>query len=117
MKSKKAIIYCKNIENGRLAYYMCVDQKDYFLFIQNYRRSNYDFFGMGVLLDDALDYSVSRSTSVHNTMARLVTCIKYIETEYGLMVLRKTQKSKSFRKNLSYNRQKFKANFYKFDAA
>ena len=112
MKNQKVSIYCKTIAKGQQAYYMCVDKQEYFLFTQNYRRSNKEFFGMGVLLENALDYSCSHSTSVRKTMTKLIPYIQYVEKEFGLTVLRKTQKSKSFnKKDRPYNRQKFKTSF------
>lgn len=106
MKNQKVSIYCETIAKGQQAYYMRVDRQEYFLFHQNYRRSNKEFFGMGVLLENALDYSCSHSTSVRKTMTKLIPYIQYIEKEYGLTVLRKTQKTKnSAKKDMSYNRQ------------
>lgn len=112
MQNQKVFIYCKTVAKGQQAYYMHVDKKDYFLFIQNFRKSNKEIFGTGILLEDALDYSISHSTSVHKTMTKLIPFIKYIEKEYGLTVLRKTQISKNFNKKaLPYNRQKFKTSY------
>ncbi len=118
MRNVKVIIYCKTVAKGLQAYYIRVDKQEYFLFHQSYRRSNKEFFGMGVLLKNALDYSCSHSTSVRKTMTKLIPYIQYIEKEYGLSVLRKTQKAKNLaKKDMSYNRQKFKSGIKDFFAA
>ena len=111
MKNKKFTVFCRTVAKGIQADYLRGSDREYYLFTQNYRKSNKEFFGKGVIVDAALNHSLSSSTSVRKTMTKLVPYIEYVEKEYGLIVLRKTQKSKSCNKRrLPYNRQQYKSN-------
>lgn len=113
MNNQKCKIYCKTIEKGRQAYYLHTNMCEYYLFTQNFRRSNKAFFGCGILLDNALDYSLNNSPSVRKTMTKLIPAIGYIEKEFGLILLRKTYREKVFNKRmLPYNRNKYNAKQY-----
>ena len=109
MKNQKCIVYCKTASKRKQAYYLQVNKQEYYLFSQNYRKSNKEFFGNGILLNAALDYAASKSTSVRRTITKLIPHIKYIEKIYGLIILRKTYKAKFCNlKRLHYNRMQFK---------
>lgn len=68
----KATIYCKVTQQG----------------VQ-------EFFGYGVSLAQALDFSKSKKdTAVMKTMDKLPMYIKYIEKEYEIAVLNQTKKKR-----------------------
>ena len=89
MKNK---IYCKTTGKGQQSYYLTVNGEDYFLFTQKFRRSNKEFFANGVTIDEALNWAGQRSESVIRTMRKLPSYISFVESEYGISVLKKTKK-------------------------
>lgn len=112
MKQEKIVIYCKLIYKGQHSYFLSINNEEYYLFTQKYRKSNKEFFGSGALLDNALDFSLTHSTSVRKTMTKLIRKLKIIEKEYELIILRKTRKEMTVnKKDLLYNRQQFKTYF------
>ena len=67
--------------------------KKYYLFWQAYRRSVQSFFAKGLRLEEVYDFSkAKRNNAVIRTLAKLPLYIKYIESEYGIAVLKQTQK-------------------------
>lgn len=96
----KAQICCKVTEKDEHSFYLNVNGKRYFLFKQNYRKSNKEVFGRGILVRDLGSYSGHYSTTVRKTVEKLPAYIRYIENEYGLTVLTKTE--------LKQNQQKTK---------
>lgn len=109
MKGQKCIVYCENATQGMQSYFLRVEKRDYYLFSQQFRKSNKEFFEKGVALNAALDYSLSESTSVRKTMSKLIPHIRYVEKTYDLLILRKTRKAKiqDFRAG-RYNRRQYK---------
>ncbi len=93
------IIYCRTVAKGIQSFYVTVEGRDYYLFSQNFRKSNKEFYRNGVIVDRALNHSLSRSTSVRKTMTKLVPYIRYIEQEYDLEILRKTIKNNEKKRN------------------
>ena len=94
-----SFIYCKTTEKGKQTFYLSFNGKDYFLFTQKYRVSNKDYFSKRVFLDNALNHSMTKSRSVRKTMTKLIPYIRYIEQEYGIVVLRKTIKNNDKKSN------------------
>ena len=88
-----SFIFCKTTDKGKQTFYLSFSGKNFFLFTQNYRVSNKNYFGKRVILDDALNHSLSKSHSVRKTMTKLIPYIRYVEQEYGIEVLRKTIKN------------------------
>lgn len=101
----KVTVYCEVAEKGKQAFYLGADNKKFLLFIQNYKKSNREFFAGGQMLDRALSTSGIRSTATLKTIERLRPAIRYIEKEYGISVLNGTIK-KSAKKKQAYKRQK-----------
>lgn len=101
----QAMIYCKTESQGVHGFYVRVGGKDYFLFRQNYYRSNRDYFKNGIDSTKITDFSKTRSTSVKKTLEKLPTYIRYIEKEYDLQIYEKTKMKKQ--KRTSYKREKF----------
>ena len=104
----KAKIYCKTVAKGRQAFYVEVDGKDYFLFEQNYRASNKDFFRKGVTVEELNDYSKTSSRAVKRTLDKMPTYIKYLEKEFDLAIYDKTKlKQQGKKASKAYKRTPF----------
>ena len=90
MKSK---IYCRVTDKGEHTFYLLADGQEYYLFRQAYRKGVQAHFKNGIYLDEAHDFSKARSDSaIMHTLSKLPAHIKYIENEYGIAVLKQTQK-------------------------
>lgn len=98
---KNTMIYCKDTIRGKLSFYIVTpDNKEYYLFTQNFRTVTYDYFKHGVMLDQALDFSNTRNhPALQKTFEKFPSTIKYLEKEYDFIVLRQTaKKTRKFRK-------------------
>lgn len=62
----KAKVFCKTVAKGQQAFYVMVNGKRYFLFQQNYRVSNKEFFGKGIGINQINDYSKTRNAGRAN---------------------------------------------------
>ena len=85
-------LFCKSDGRGMHSFYLQAENEVYFLFCQEYRRSNEEYFGRGVLLSDGLDFSGVRNYAVRKTVEKLRIYVRYAEKEYGIAVLDKTKK-------------------------
>ena len=86
-------ISCENPTKGTLSFYLCTDEGRYYLFSNEYRKGVANFFQFGLRLDAAHDFSKCRyDTAVTKVLSKFPSYIKYIEKEYGISVLRQTQK-------------------------
>jgi hypothetical protein len=95
----KTIIYCKPTEKGMHSFYLINGDEEYYLFSQAYRRSVANYYGRGVLFDNAIKYSKAHNDSaITRTMTKLPMYIRYIEKEYGIYVLDKTKKNMDSRR-------------------
>lgn len=101
----KTSIYCKVIAKGQQAFYLDTGNREYLLFIRNYRKSNCEFFGRGQELTRALSTSGVHSRATLKTIERLLPAIRYIEKTYDISVLNSTVK-KSVKKKQQYKRHK-----------
>ena len=108
-------IYCKTTGKGQQSYYLTVDGKDYFLFTQAFRRSNKEVFSKGVTIDEALRWQGQHSESVIRTMRKLPSYIRYVEQEYGIVVLNKTKKKHDKKVKTPYKRERVTYDLYDFD--
>jgi hypothetical protein len=91
----KTHIYCKPTNTGMHSFYLVTDGREYYLFAQDYRRGVQQHFGNGILIDDAYDYSkAKRDSAVIRTLSKLPSYIRYVENEYGIIVLKQTQRRK-----------------------
>ena len=91
---KNTIIYCQDSTRGKLSFYLITpENKEYYLFTQNFRAITYNMFKNGVTLDKALDFSASRNHPVlQKTIEKFPTYIKYLEKEYHFVVLKQSIK-------------------------
>ena len=105
MKTK---IICKELKRGTLTFYTQVNGKDYYLFQQEFKKTVFDFFKKGVILDGVNDYSSSTSPVVRKTLDKLPTYVRYAEKEYDIEVYEKTKRAKNIKKSRAYKRQSFR---------
>lgn len=104
----QAKIFCKTIAKGKQSFYVTVNEKRYFLFTQDYRISNKEFFRNGVGVSDLGKFSSAHSTSVRKTLDKLPFYIRYVEKEYGVAIYEKTIKAQKLQKRQKpYKREKF----------
>lgn len=107
----KTTIYCNTTAKDTQSYFLRHGAKEYFLFNSAFRRSNKDFFGNnGVRLDDALAAKSNYSASVRKVAAKLLGAIRYLENEYGIVVLDKTA-NKSNKTRKGYNRNRYMSRY------
>lgn len=97
----KAMIFCKTTAKGIHTFYLTTDGQRYFLFNQDYRKGVQKYFGRGVSINEAINYSRSHNdTAVMRTMSKIPMYVKYVEKEYEIEVLEQTKKRNS--KNSKY---------------
>ena len=89
----KTRIYCKNPRKGVHSFYVEVDGKEYFLFNQRFHLGVENAFRNGVRLDGIFNYEkASRNATVLRTCLKIPSYIRYIENEFGIIVLDQTQR-------------------------
>lgn len=89
----KDTIYCKRTDPGIHSFYLVASGQEYYLFRQNYRKGVQKYYGSGISVNVALDFSrAHRDDAIERTMTKLPVYIKYIEKEYGIMVLERTKR-------------------------
>lgn len=101
MKTK---IYCKTIAKGQQAFYLVVNNKEYYLFTQNYRISVKDYFASGISIQESTNYANAHSAAVRNTLDKLKSYIPYIEKEYGIAVMTRTKNHRDKKRSNPYKR-------------
>lgn len=86
-------IYCKWTDCGVHSFYLVASGQEYFLFCQSYRKGVQKYYGNGVSVDAALDFSrAHRDGAIERTMTKLPMYIRYIEKEYEIEVLEQTKR-------------------------
>lgn len=89
----RTTIYCKRSERGMHNFYLRINGEEFYLFSQNFKKGVQDYFGRGVYLEYACDYSRSKhDTAVMKTMDKIPIFIKYVEKESGILVFEKSKK-------------------------
>lgn len=87
----KPVIFCTETQRGVDTFYLETSSGRYFLFQQTYRPGVHAHFSRGVRLEDAYDFSKSkRNRAVIKTQSKLPAYIKYVEAEYGIVVLKQS---------------------------
>ena len=95
----RTTIYCKRTERRLHNFYVKTDEGEFYLFTQNFRKGVQEYFGHGVYLERACDYSRSKhDTAVMKTMDKIPMFIKYIEKESGILIFEQTKKKQSLQK-------------------
>ena len=86
-------IYCAATKWGEHSFYLITESGEYFLFKQNYRKGVHKYFRDGVRLEDIYDYSKAKGNpAIIHTFEKLPSRIRYIENEYGIVVLEQTRR-------------------------
>ena len=80
----KEYIYCKSFEKGKQSFYIVFEGTEYYLFSQEYRKSNKEVFGNKVFLSELRKLKKHHSHSVRNTVEKIPSHIRYIEKEYDI---------------------------------
>ncbi len=89
----KTAIYCRPTAKGVHSFYLIIGDDEFFLFSQSYRRGVEDYYGRGVRIDEAINYSrAHRDSAITRTMDKIPMYVKYIEREYDVEVLKRTKK-------------------------
>lgn len=89
----KATIYCEPTSKGVHSFYLIASGTEYYLFSQDYRKGVHEYFGKGVRIDKATDFSKSRrDAAIMRTMTKIPMYIRYVEKEYGVEVLERTKR-------------------------
>ena len=93
-----AKIYCRTTAKGVQTYYLADGKKNYYLFNSTFHKSNKEFFSQGRYIKEVLDARRHVSASVQKISIRLISIVKYIESEYGICVLQKTANKRQQKK-------------------
>ncbi len=89
----KATIYCEPTSKGVHSFYLIASGTEYYLFSQDYRKGVHEYFGKGVRIDKATDFSKSRrDAAIMRTMTKIPMYIRYVEKEYGVEILERTKR-------------------------
>ena len=77
-------VYCIK-ENDALFFYLIVKNETYFMFVQRYSKSVFDFYCNAQHLERAIDCTrAKRNPSIINVMNRIKSYRKYIKQEYNI---------------------------------
>ena len=89
----KPQIYCKVTAKGEHSFYLLAEGQEYYLFRQAYRKGVHTYFSSGIRLDEVYNFSKAKhDNAIIRTLAKLPVYIKYVESEYGIAVLKQTMK-------------------------
>lgn len=80
----KIRVYCRTVAQGIQEYYLQAGKERYYLFEQEYRVSNRDYFKDGIDVDKIGDFKHVKSVSVRNTLDKLPKYLKKLDKKYGL---------------------------------
>ena len=112
----QATIFCKTTAKGTQSFFVKVGEKEYFLFQQDFRKSNKEFFHNGVGIHAIGNYSGVHSTAVRKTLDKLPSYIRYIEKEYEIAIYEKTKKKQQQKRKNPYKREPFRWQNYILEA-
>ena len=90
----KKTIYCKTVAKGVQAFYLNLENKEYFLFDQKYYRGVRDFFSHGRDLSELSLASSYHNMAVRRTATKLPAYLKYMEKELGVVIYDKKDRKK-----------------------
>ena len=89
----KPIIYCTQERWGTDTFYLQTDTGRYYLFHQAFRFDVHEYFRKGVAMDKVFDFTRCRDRrNIVKTQTKIPMYIRYAESEYGIIVLDKTQR-------------------------
>ena len=91
---KQSVIICTQPVRGTLCFFVLACGERHYLFGQAFRPSLWSRYRFGVRLDDALDWSKCHGLPAEGKVReKIFKSILYIEKEYGIALLRISQKS------------------------
>jgi hypothetical protein len=59
----RTVIYCRPTAKGVHSFYLLTGEEEFFLFNQAYRKGVEKYYGKGVFLNDAMNYSKAHNDS------------------------------------------------------
>ena len=113
----QATVFCRTTAKETQSFFVKVGGRDYFLFQQDFRKSNKEFFRNGVGVHAINNYSSVHSAAVKKTLDKLPSYIRYIEKEYDVAIYEKTKKKLESKKKNSYKRDTFRWQDYAWEVA
>ena len=113
----QATVFCKTTAKATQSFFVKVGGREYFLFEQDFRKSNKEFFRNGVGVHAINNYSSVHSTAVKKTLDKLPSYIRYIEKAYDVAIYEKTKKKLETKKKNSYKRDTFRWQNYEWEVA
>lgn len=91
----KNYVYSKTTAKSQQSFYLVSEGQEYYLFTQKFFRGVKEHFNKNVILNEAMDIgNAHNDTALIKTKEKLPIYIKYIENEYGIVVLNKTARKK-----------------------
>ena len=84
-------IFC-NTKSDMNHFYMSVGGCQYYLFSQKRKKGVEKYYSNGVDLNRALRHTGKCDRAIHKTMDKLPQYIKYVEQEFGIIILEKTRR-------------------------
>src|SRR5574344_1872992 len=88
-------IYSNTTDKGKQSFFLNNNGQEYYLFTQKFYRGVKNFFQNRQVINEALKVSNAHGdTALIRTIEKIPMYIRYIEREYGLIVLEKTAKHK-----------------------
>lgn len=105
----RTYIYCKTERKGEQTFYLNHYGKTYYLFTQAYRVSVKERFKTGYHIDNGYDYSATHGVAARKTLDKIKQMIPYIEKEFNICVLKKTQRKE--------RRKQCRSNYHRFNHA
>lgn len=100
----KPVIYCEVTRSGIHSFFIISDNKNYYMFSQEYRSSVHDYYSKRPSLEKAIDFSkAQKDTDVIRTMYKIPMYIKYLEKEYEIEVLDRSKRRRR-RAKTDYNK-------------
>ena len=111
-----ATVFCKTTAKATQSFFVNVHGRDYFLFNQNFRKSNKEYFRNGVNIHELGNFSSAHSSAVRKTLDKLPTYLRYVEKEYDVAIYNKPQKKVASKKQ-AYKRSAFRWQDYSLEVA
>ena len=84
-------IFCKE-RNGMHEFYLILGREEFYMFSQKYKFGVDRYYRNGVLLNKGIRHGIGKSDrAIHHTIDKVKRYIRYIEDEYGFIILDQTK--------------------------
>ena len=88
----KSMIYCRPTAKGVHSFFLVMDNEEFYLFSQPYRRGVEEYYGNGVGISDSIKHSRAHyDSAIWRTMDKVPVYVRYIEKEYEIEVFKRTK--------------------------